>query len=426
MKRRILIYTYTLVFPIALFAQVTTELNRAEGTNLIRESTISKPAGYSISGHVAGLIEGEKVTMILFNSKAYHNASKYFTYADSAYVTNGEFHLKGFVPEGPRRYFIAFDRHNSTNNTRFIDLWIDNNEQISIRCDSNIERIPHNLIQHYVEIEGSPTNYSAMCLEPARALYYQTLAQLSNSIGKIHDSIGFNGSLVEGIISARNTINEAFYVKFLYNPENDDPEIGKANVVFLPLFNPSGHASFWMDWYKSLDERRRNSFHGRWLKEIAILSIGQPFPEFSLPTPEGKNLELRDIVTKSKITVVHFWSANSTDRKKNQDEVRAMYRKYHDKGLNVIGLFHDDSYDKRDKYESSDLQRQWKDILDDEKYQWYNVADLRGKESIVEKVYREGGSNNTTNVLIDEGGKIIAWDVKGSELQYYLWKTFKE
>jgi hypothetical protein len=29
-------------------------------------------------------------------------------------------------------------------------------------------------------------------------------------------------------------------------------------------------------------------------------------------------------------------------------------------------------------------------------------------------------------VLLDNQGKIVAWDVSGAKLQYYLWKAFGE
>ncbi len=53
-----------------------------------------------------GLKEGEKVTLeyVLF-------AEKDDQKADSAYVKDGKFTLKGIAPEGPRQCFIHFDKH---------------------------------------------------------------------------------------------------------------------------------------------------------------------------------------------------------------------------------------------------------------------------------------------------------------------------
>jgi hypothetical protein len=63
--------------------------------------------------------------------------------------------------------------------------------------------------------------------------------------------------------------------------------------------------------------------------------------------------------------------------------------------------------------------------LKSEQHPWYDVINAGGK--LVEQLYNEyGGFRNEriTNVLLDADGKIVAWDVKGPELQWYLWKIF--
>lgn len=391
-------------------------------------STLTRPVnqslrGYTIKGRIQGLEDGVKVVMALWNNKGYHYYGDSFTFPDSAYVKNGEFHLSGFVPDGgPRRYWMEFYRNNDYYKT--IDIWIDNGENIKI-TGPDINSIDHEYIQHYVSIEGSPSNNSKMCLEPARFIYSQTILKLGNKIKRIQDSIGFSGPLIEEVIAAKAMLNHSYYVGLLSPDDYHDPVVLKANAYLYIDFHFSGHASFWMNVYKGLDEKLKNTFHGRWLKEIAILSVGQPFPEFNLPSPDGKGQALKDIVTKGKLTIVHFWSANSLDRKKYQDEIRVMYKRYHGKGLNVVGLFHNDLFDKPEgKY--LDVVQQWKDVLKVEQFPWYNVIDAKGKDGPVENVYREAGRNNTTNVVLDSEGKIIAWDVRGAELQYYLWKVLGE
>ena len=58
----------------------------------------------------------------------------------------------------------------------------------------------------------------------------------------------------------------------------------------------------------------------------------------------------------------------------------------------------------------------------------------KGLDGNAMKVYHEYSidfgrdyyAHNTTNVLLDNQGKIVAWYVSGAELQYYLWKAFGE
>jgi peroxiredoxin len=252
--------------------------------------------------------------------------------------------------------------------------------------------------------------HSWLCLEPVAALYDQSIARLDRYIRKIKDSIGFDGPLLNGIIESRNEVNQAFYANIFYHV---DPDIERANLFLISEWRRSGHASFWVDIYKNLNEKEGKSFNGKTLKEFTKLCIGQPFPEFVLPTPEGKTLSLKEVVVSGKVTLVHFWAANSFEKKDYQDELRILYQKYHVKGLNIIGF-------SSDKY-----AEEWRDNVQKEHYPWYNVSDSKGIDGMVDKVYHEFGdsqTHNTTNVLIDSQGKIIAWDVRGAELQWYLWK----
>jgi peroxiredoxin len=379
---------------------------------------------YEILGKLRGMEDGGKVYMVLSNSTGYHSFGDYLVRQDSATITNGEFHLKGVVPEGPRRYLLQI--MYAKNKMKTIDFWIAKGEKITITSDQPLDSIMHTYIEHYVTFSGSPTAQSRLLLDPTYQFYYQTMVWLDNSIQKLQDSIGFNPAFVGTFLSMKERLNDLIHWVVFW-PHDLDPDRKKAQMVFLQLHYTSGHASFWADVYNNLTEQEKSSFNGKWLKELVNISVGQPFPEFKLPASDGKIVSSKDIIAKSKITLVHFWSANSSDRKKYQDEIRFMYKKYRDKGLNVIGLFHDDTnYNDLNAYTSIDVKKQYADILKDENHPWLNVADFDYKNGPVETIYREGGANNTTNVIIDANGKILAWDVKGAELQYYLWKAFGE
>jgi peroxiredoxin len=363
--------------------------------------------GYTIEGHIGGLKEGEKVSMMLATNKGTDFFDNLIE-SEVAYVKNGTFQIKGIVPEGPRRYLMTFDKH-----PKRINLYIDNGERITIRTP-NIDSLKHSYVQHYVEIDGSPTNYSLFCLQPAEEIYYQSLGQLSNYSKKIKDSVGFNGPLLGSVIQCREAVNKAFYLN-LFDVEGD-PEVIKSNL-FLPTdfqdFRTSGHASFWINVYNSLNEHAKNSFYGKYLKDLIQVCVGKPFPEFNLPQENGQLLRLKDVVAKGKVTIISLWHSQSLNRKEYQDELVPYYHKYHDKGLNIIAISSDESVNK------------WKEAIMKEKYPWYNVLNENGK-NIDKLVGIQGAINGegTPNALLDSEGKIIAWDVHGVDLEWYLWKIF--
>jgi peroxiredoxin len=183
------------------------------------------------------------------------------------------------------------------------------------------------------------------------------------------------------------------------------------------MFERSHRAFFWPLVYDSLSDHLKNSFPGKLLKEKILLSVGQPFPLFTLPGLDGKQLALKDVIAKSKLTIVQFYASNSVEVDHYQAELQHAYQVYHAKGLNIVGVCSDTSI------------RKWKIAAAD--LPWQQVSDLKGEEGVVGKVYHEYGFHgtpqpNTTNVLIDANGKIVSWDANGAELLYYLWKTFGE
>lgn len=385
------------LFPFTLFSQ--------QSKSAINSSVFN---GYEITGHIKGLKEGGKVQLKLF----YNGVD---VPQDSAYIKNGEFHINGIVPGGPRFYSVFADTY--PERPFYMRLFVDNNEHITINGD--LTNINHSILDQWLDIDGSKAFLAKEALIPLYITYSQNVLFLNNYLQKIKDSVGFDPSLVEAVMKARDIADYTFWNSTLRAPE-PRYKLAVPYILEMALGNNGGctgaHSHILVDAYKALDDQQKNSFYGQRIREEMALCEGQPFPEFTLPTAEGKNFALKDIVAKSKITLVHFWADESFDRKKYQDELRTLYKKYHDKGLNIVGI-------SSDKY-----QDQWKEALQREQFPWYNVSDLKGKNGVVGTVYHEIGNDdkihNTTNVLIDDQGKIIAWDASGVVLQWYLWKFF--
>lgn len=64
--------------------------------------------------------------------------------------------------------------------------------------------------------------------------------------------------------------------------------------------------------------------------------IGNIAPDFSGLTPEGKTLSLNDV--KSKVTIIDFWASWCKPCRRENPNVVKLYEKYHDKGLEIIGV----------------------------------------------------------------------------------------
>jgi peroxiredoxin len=360
---------------------------------------------YEITGVIKGLTDGQRVWMDLVSAD---DRDFNFIRKDTAVVKNGRFYLKGIVPDGPRIYWLKFE-----GLAQYAHLFIDNGQKITITYDNDITTIPHQAIERFLQYDGCPTEDAAIFGGDLARETSSLMVVLDKRLNKIVDSVGFDPVLIGQLADIKAS---AFNIYYRLNLEHPEPDFNEG-ALLLAVDDMVRHASFLPAIYSNLPERLKNCAYGKYLKQVAPLCVGQIFPSFSLPDAAGKQVLEKDVISKSQLTIVHFWAINSVGRKRYDDNLLAMYHKYHDKGLDVIGI------------SSENNQYGYKKFLAEQNFPWQNLDDFMGNDGIVAKTYKEYGdenTHNTTNVLIDANGKIIAWDPTDIELQWYLWKYLEE
>ncbi len=369
--------------------------------------------GFSIHCRLPGLKEGEKVTMWLYYDSGFkHEVS------DSAYVKNGEFFIKGTVSSGPRLYWLRFEKSFDGNTGTFLPLFINNKENITIGSN-NFEQyalqrksVQSDLgnISAGVFVEGSPSNRAYQSLLMAQQGYQKYRGIFDNDFYELKRTIGFDGPLVERLLLDKNSIDDWFYVLYLRSQRFD--LLPAVPFLVSTVYESGGRPAFLKRLYDSMPDSIKNTYYGQKMKSYAEFSNGQMFPEITLPTTEQENLSLKKVITNSRITVIQFWASNSSAVYDYQTKLKKYYQRYHPLGLSVIGISSDTSAFR------------WKRTA--KGLPWYNVSDLKGRAGIVGQKFLEYGRSgtsapNTTNVILDHNGKILAWDVAGPEIQWYLW-----
>ena len=158
--------------------------------------------------------------------------------------------------------------------------------------------------------------------------------------------------------------------------------------------------------YNRLGENARRSIYGRMLAQRAdrleAATSGKPAPDFTLPTPDGKNITLSSV--KAKLRIVDFWASWCGPCRREIPYVIKLYNETRDlKDKFVIVSF---SLDNK--------QKSWLDAIPAMGMQlpdWVHASDLHGWNSPAAQTL--GISAIPKTFLLDPDGKLIAVDLRG-------------
>lgn len=162
--------------------------------------------------------------------------------------------------------------------------------------------------------------------------------------------------------------------------------------------------------YAGLTPRIQQSALGRQVKDIIDsrkgVAVGSMAPDFTLRTPEGKELSLKDL--RGKYVLLDFWASWCKPCMAEVPHVKEVYQQFHDKGFEILGVSLDNKQDL------------WTDAIAKHRLDWLHVSSLEGWKCPVAKLYSVTGIPAT--FLLDPEGKIIASKLRGEELM----KTMKQ
>ena len=136
---------------------------------------------------------------------------------------------------------------------------------------------------------------------------------------------------------------------------------------------------------------------------LHLIDIGSEAPDFTLPTPGGKQIHFKDFLKGRKCVLVDFWASGCGWCRKENPNVRAVYDEFKDKGFDVISV----SVDVKDEA--------WRKALDEDKPTWPQVVDSRGTKDGLYKWYNLNGI--PAIFLVGSDGTIVAKKLRGSKIR---------
>ncbi len=146
-------------------------------------------------------------------------------------------------------------------------------------------------------------------------------------------------------------------------------------------------------------------------KQVAILKaveIGQPAPDFTQADTAGNPLTLSSL--KGNVLLIDFWASWCGPCRAENPNVVEAWKKYHDKGFDILGVSLDKNRDK------------WLEAIKADGLTWYQVSDLQYWNNEVSNLY--GVRSIPSNILLNQDGIIIGRNLRGQDLLKKLEELF--
>jgi peroxiredoxin len=358
------------------------------GITLLMFSCNQEPDGYIIEGSLRG--EFEEGTNVFLKKIGDDNQP---IEVDTAKLSNGQFQFKG-VSNAPELHYIFVDK---TPGYTAVIL-----ENGTIEFNAQKDSLG------FAEIKGTPQNdVFADYLEKSRELSRRRLAiqkDMQDAAGQeavitglrdemeelIEEYKGFEVSYIEknpdALISAL-LLDRAIATKAL--PSDEIQKLYNSLSQEIKDSKPGQRVSNGLEALKKAEESNKST------------EIGAKAPEFSGPNPDGETIALSDVM--GKVTLIDFWAAWCRPCRAENPNVVAVYNKYHDKGLNVLGV----SLDR--------TAEAWKKAIADDGLEWNHISNIAYFDDQIAKLYNVDAI--PAAFLLDENGVIVAKNLRGPALE---------
>lgn len=172
------------------------------------------------------------------------------------------------------------------------------------------------------------------------------------------------------------------------SPDADLPVFKKVNDALIKKFPTNG-------WVINLGKR---------IEQLNFLAAGTTAPDFTIPTPEGGNISVKDF--RGKYVLIDFWASWCKPCRAENPNVVAAYNKFKNKGFEIFGVSLDQNKDA------------WIAAIASDGLTWKHGSDLKYWDSAPAKLYNV--SSIPYNVLLDKEGKIVAKNLHGEALESQL------
>lgn len=344
-------------------------------------------SGYVLTGSIDKALDGK--TMRLRNADLNN-----VTFSDSTIITDGKVTFTGSVT-APDLYLLSVD---GTAGGMPIVL---ENEEISIQFYKDS-------LQTSV-VTGSKEND-----------IFKIFKDISDPIRAKNQSMGqeFMAARTAGDTAKMNAIQSSFQkivdegnIKNLEAIKTYNDAITSAAILENLIKTKGIESAKAQELYDNFTDAVKTSRIGTIINDLLnstrATAIGSMAPEFSAPNPNGETIALKDI--RGKVTIIDFWAAWCGPCRRENPNVVKIYEKYHEKGLEIIGVSLDGNPRQKD------AKGEWLAAIEKDNLTWHQVSSLNYFNDPVAKLYNIQSIPAT--FILDSEGKIVAKNLRGAQLE---------
>ena len=350
--------------------------------------------GYLVEGEAPGVYNGIRTYITLPDARGIQKP------IDTAIVMNEKFVFEGNI-ENPGQYFLKID------NVQQAVPFILSNEKITVKvnkADVNASEIISTNNDEYKKFNDGLQSVVAELQELSKE---RRLAVYNKDTAKAEE-------LLEKLQNEQSRV-----VDYGFDFINDNPK----SVVSLVLLDQQTRVrgidgEKVQKAYDNLSDELKATSKGKNLNSIvktlveqsrkeAALAIGKIAPNFEAPSPDGEMISLDDV--KGKVTIIDFWAAWCGPCRQENPNVVRIYEKYHDQGLEIIGV----SLDGQARQPNA--RQAWLSAIEKDGLTWNHVSNLKYFNDPVAKLYNIQAIPAT--FILDKDGKIVDRNLRGVRLE---------
>jgi peroxiredoxin len=353
---------------------------------------------FEIEGDANGLKDGRNVFL-----KMQDTLTNNLVDVDTVKIENGKFKFSGMVKE-PSLHFILID--STENQIPFI--LEEGRITVAVNKDTIFKSI----------VGGTYSNEQLVAYTKETEKVQQKVQKFQETNReKIQQAQMMSDTVTMNVLMKEYKVYQDEFKDISLKHVEDFPK-SYISLFFIKQFmgDPTFDVARATKMYENLDPVLKNTREGKSIKKSlddvktgekkndtssTAVEIGTVAPDFSAPNTEGKETSLKSAL--GKLTLIDFWASWCGPCRVENPNVVALYKDFHAKGLNIIGVSLDEKADK------------WKAAIAKDKLTWTQISNLKGWEDPIAKRYFVDGIPAT--FLLDENGVVIARDLRGDELR---------